>query len=542
MAILAALQIPAPLLTMRVLNAVTAPHPNLSIVPLLLEFLVILFVLKVAVTAVQRLVLERLRINVVAIVQRLLLDALIHLPLSYHLCHGHGELLSRLEEDPHQIENFLSDTVLTSISDALTLLLGIGLLFYINWHMAALAIASIPISAICVFKLRKGMKENVRKLQDKTAGMSAFLAEILGNIVSVKTLALEPWIGRRYDDQIKSITEQRLNILRMRITYESLVACCSGLTPILLLFYAAYGIAHHSLTIGEFVAFSGYLSYLYRPADSLIISALNAQGAVNAAERTSSLLSNPREDTTFTPSSLTSLRGMTAVRLNDVYFRYDPSSHWILRNISCEFKAGYITAIMGPSGTGKTSLVNLIPQLMQPDEGTVSIEGLAYNSIAELRSHISLVSCDTLMFSGSVRENISIGNNDVSEHDIACAAQAACIEKWWFVDRHHEAGSEGGRSLSAGQRQRVLIARAILRKPAILILDEGTSCLDLDTERRVVENLRGLHIPIIIIVSHRHSIQSLADRVYYMSQGTLRTVEDSTEHAVRERKIHGVHA
>jgi ABC-type bacteriocin/lantibiotic exporter with double-glycine peptidase domain len=131
------------------------------------------------------------------------------------------------------------------------------------------------------------------------------------------------------------------------------------------------------------------------------------------------------------------------------------------------------------------------------------------------------------MFSGSVRENISIGNDEVSELDIERAAEAACIEKWWFDDQHHETGSEGGRSLSAGQRQRVLIARAILRKPVILILDEGTSCLDLDTERRVVENLRGLHIPFIIIVSHRHSIQSLADRVYYMSQGALSAVKDS---------------
>lgn len=532
MVILAALQIPAPLVTMRVLNAVTSPRPTVVMVPLLLELLVVLFVLRILVTAVQRIVMENLRINIVVVIQNLLLEALIQLPLSYHLRHSHGELLSRLEQDPHQIDSLLSDTVLTSVSDMLTLLVGIGLLFYINWHMAAFAIVSVPISAICILKLRRGMKESVRRLQDKIAAMSAFLAEILGNVVSVKTLALESWIRRRYGAKMRSITEQRLSILRMRITYESLVACCSGLPPILLLWYAAYGIAHRSLSVGEFVAFSGYLAYLYRPADSLIISFLNAQGAVNAAERVTFLLETPREDASFVASPLyLSDCDMISVCLNNVFFRYDPTNDWILRDVSCQFASGEITAIMGPSGTGKTSLVNLIPQLMQPNAGTVSVTGIAYNSLTELRSHISLVSCDTLMFSGSVQENIAIGNEGVSQLDINHAAQTACIDKSWLADGPHgaAAGSEGGRSLSAGQRQRVLIARAILRRPKILILDEGTSCLDLDTERCVIENLRGLRIPVIIIVSHRRSIQELADKVYYISQGALNTMENYQE-------------
>ncbi len=535
---LAGLQLPAPLLTMRILNSAVSTQPDLQRIPLFIGFLIALFFVTQSVTACQRLVLEHFRIEITQGVERLLLKTLLRLPLSFLSGFSHGQLLARLDEDPQLIDRFFSEILLTSINDIATLSLGITLLFYINWRLASLALVSIPFSAVLIFKLRRTMKSLIGDLQDGTTRLTALLAESLSNVMSIKTLALETCIADRYDDSARLIAEKRTKILKARIVYESLVTTCSSITSIFILAYAAYGIAHRAISVGAFVAFTGYLAYLYRPADSLVISVLNAQGALQAAERVSTLVNEPPEVNGFVPAFADEhTHRDVAVRFEHVYFRYNASNGWVLRDVSCEFNSGCVTAISGPSGCGKTSMVNLIPQLIQPCAGSVSTRGLTYQSLEDLRKLVSVVSQDTFLFAGSVSENIAMGLQSVDRLDIENAARLACVDEWLLSDRAlYSTTAEAGRSLSAGQRQRILIARAILRRPRILILDEATSCLDLDNERRVMTNLRSSAIPVIIVVSHRKTVLDLADWVYFVSQGQVIDVKSGSNRSPAQQR------
>lgn len=525
MLLLSILQLPMPLLTMRAIDAATSGRPAEARVSVLCLLLLLVFFLVLGIRTLQRLVMERLGALLVFRVQKQIIEKSIELPLEHFTARAHGYMLARAEGDPVGMYSLITDTMLSLVSDILTLAIGIGFLLYVNWKMALLALMSFPLYGLFAWKMRIGMKTEFAAIQEKSAQLSSYLGSLFSNLVSVKTLTNNRQVLIGYLRFASAIIRQRFVILRRRIHYESIIMICSGITPILLLWLGAREIMLHRLSVGGFIAFSGYLGYLYRPAESIAIAILGTQSAVAAAERVLEIVNSPDEHSLYSQrdNGETDQTKPIEVQLHNLSYRYPNSREWTLQNISCSFHSGEITAIVGNSGDGKSTLVNLIPRLIIPTSGRINILGLKYQNLQQLRRHIALVSQETFLFPSTILDNIRAGAPESSREQVHRASEIACAAGFIneLPDQYNTRIFEFGRSLSAGQRQRILIARAILRQPKILILDEATSCLDVNTEKHILNNVRQLEIPLVLVVSHRQEVIAAADRVYRVCAGAI---------------------
>ncbi len=527
----ALLQLPAPLLTMQVIDTVNAPGGarGVRLVHLMCATLVAVLLLVRGVGIVQRYWLEKFRFRVTFGLQQALFSHTLKLPLGYHLRRSHGYLMSRVYEDPERIQGVMADSLLSLLRDALTLAVGIGFLFYVHWRMALLAVLVLPVLAYLFTRLRTALKADFREVQERSAQVSRSLGESLAAVRTVKVLALERTVRRRFAAAVARLVRQRFLILRKRLTYENQIGLLTGVVPVLILWYGALEIAAGRLTVGEYIAFNGLLGYLFRPAEGIVISLLSMQGSLAAVERVFEVLD--AEPETYLPAAAApSFRRLAprpwAVELDGVGFRYQEDRGWVFRRLDLQVRRGELLAIAGPSGAGKSTLLHVVPRLVVPEEGRVRVHGVDQRRIPleRLRREASLVSLETQLFATTVAENLSLGRRGIGREELDAALRLACADE--FV-RDLPAGldtrlGETGLDLSAGQRQRLLIARAVLHRPSILILDEATAFLDPELELRVLANLRELTLhSTLLCVSHRPSVAEVADRVLVLDGGLL---------------------
>lgn len=463
------------------------------------------------------------------------------LPLQFFEFRYVGDIMARVQEN-RKIEKFLTGEALSIVLDLLTVFIYVGLMFWYSWKMALLALVIVPpfffLAVIATPFLQRISREIFSALTEE----SGYLIQSLTGIRTVKSLAIEQVVRWRWEELLNKsirknfsgqIISNRLQVFSL--TIESLVT--TGL-----LWFGAWLVIERELTIGQLVAFNMLIGNVINPFQRLTVLWNEIQEVIIAIERINDVIdTEPEED--FQSQSryyLTDLRG--DIIFDKVTFRYHPESETnILENLSFEIKAGQTVALVGRSGSGKTTISKLVLGLYPPTDGKILIDGHDINriSLPSLRQRVGVVDQDTFLFGGTIRENLTLAQPCATQAEIIEASQIAGANE--FIQNlpmsYETQIGEGGGLLSGGQRQRLAIARALLGNPSLLVFDEATSHLDVESERIIQTNLnRILKDRTTLIIAHRLSTIKNADVILVLDRGVL--VEQGNHEQLMAKKGH----
>jgi len=452
------------------------------------------------------------------------------LSLSFYKKKRTGEIISRVINDVDVLQNTIANTAVNFFTNLLVLLGVLGLIFYIHWRLSLFVLAILPILGITASRFGLRIRKLTRSVQGKIANISSILQETIAGIEVVKSFGMEVREIERFKEE--NVRTLQLTMKRARIiaalTPVMEVLTLIGLTGVL--WYGGREVIRGILTTGELVTFLGYIGLAVNPLSQVSQTYGFYQQAMASAERIFEILDTQPEIREL-PGAVDLPRIKGWVRFKDVYFGYGREG-MVLENINLEVKPGEKVALVGLSGAGKTSLVSLIPRFYDPTSGTVTIDGYDVKKVTlrSLGKQIGIVSQETILFNGSIRDNIAYGKIDATDEEIIIAAKKANAHG--FISRlpsgYNTRVGERGARLSGGERQRIAIARAILRDPRILILDEATSALDSESELLVKEALeRLMENRSTLVIAHRLSTIRGADRIVVLNQ---RKIEEIGSH------------
>lgn len=446
------------------------------------------------------------------------------LSLAYYDGRQPGKIMARLTSDIDVIQYALTSGFVNFITDTATVFLIIGWLFYLEWRLALIALAVLPFYVINYKLLLNKIREVSVELREKREIMIGNFTEKLAAIQLVKAFVrenheLEHAMTTVRDNFALGMTQTKLNRF-LGATSQLLRLVGTGM----LLWFGGGLVLRRNLSAGELLAFYGYVNYLYEPTVRLVDFNVQVQWAMAAIDRVFETL-DTRPEIIDAPDAvhLPTVRG--DIEFKDVSFGYD-SDQPVVHDVSFHVNPGEIIAIVGPSGAGKTTIVNLLARFYDVNKGQVLVDGHDVRKVRleTLRRHIGLVSQETILFSVSLRENIKYGRKEATDEQVIAAARAADLHDFIMElpDGYDTKIGEDGIKLSGGQKQRMAIARALLADPRILILDDATSALDSHTEANIQAALADLMKGRTnIVIAHRLSTISNADRILVMSEGRI---------------------
>lgn len=462
--------------------------------------------------------------SIISDIQNRVFRHLMDLDLDYFHKRNSGELLSRFTNDITLMRNSVANTIVGIGRDSFTLVFLIGVMFYRDWFLACLSFFIFPAAFLPIIRIGKRMRKVTFNAQDEIARFTKQLTQIFQGIRVIKAYSTEDYEATRAQNQIEKIYKLVVKTARVRSLSHPIIESMGGVAIISVIAYGGWQVMHHSRTTGEFISFIGALILAYEPLKRL--SNLNAslQEGLAAADRVfeiidakSTILSAVRPNH---PKKVTG-----AIEFTNVHFAYGPRKK-ALMGINFKAETGKCIALVGSSGSGKSTIVNLIPRFYDVVEGAISIDGINIKDwdMAFLRKQIALVSQEIALFDLSVFENITYGCKDFTKDDVYSAAKSAAAHE--FIEKlpqgYDTIVGENGVSLSGGQRQRLAIARAMLKKSPILLLDEATSALDTDSERHIQLALKSLMVgKTSIMVAHRLSTVIDADHIYVLDNGKI---------------------
>ena len=453
------------------------------------------------------------------------------LPLAFFESRYVGDIMARVQEN-RKIQRFLTGEALSIILDLLTMFVYIGVMFWYSWKLALLVLIVVPPMVILTLVSTPFLKRISRQIFHAVAAENRYLIQALTGVRTVKSMAVEQTVRWQWEELLNKLVKKRFSgqVIGNQLSILSSTLHTIGTTA--LLWYGAWLVIHNELTIGQLVAFNMLLGNVISPFQRLAGLWHELQEVFIAVERINDVLdSEPEEDLRHQSRQfLPSLQGH--ICFEQVTFRYHPDSDVnVLENINFEVKPGQTVALVGRSGSGKTTIAKLILGLYPPTEGRVLIDGQDVTNLAlrSLRQQIGVVDQDTFLFGNTIRENISLGHPEASLEQIieaACQAGADSFIRKLPMGYETQIG-EGGGLLSGGQRQRIAIARALLGNPPLLIFDEATSHLDAESERLIQTNLETiLQDRTTIVIAHRLSTVRRADLILVLDRGVL--VESGT--------------
>jgi len=452
-----------------------------------------------------------------------LFGKLIHLPLSYHLWRSPGELLTRGVFEAGGVEKCLGLLTHQLVEQIVMFFVLLGVILYLDWQLACLALVVYPVGALLFTVFGRKLRDTTRRSYELTVRLTRLIHESLRGIKIVKVNCAENRLQAEYEAETQSVADAIKRIFLASFILPQLGAGLSILGLLGVLIVGGMRLSPRGdLTAGTLVAFLGAMVLFYRPLKLMANLSHRLNGYLAPVERTAEILTevNPVEDA---PDARDLSPLSNAIRFEDVCFSYDGEEE-VLRHVSLEIAAGQTAALVGRSGSGKTTTVNLIPRFYDPTAGQITIDGHDLRSVTRrsLRSQIAVVTQETILFSESIRDNIMFGAEEVDEERMREAARSAHVEE--FVGRmpngYDSKVGEAGMRLSGGEAQRICIARAFYRRPRILILDEATSQVDSESEalvRSAVEKL--MESCTTICIAHRLSTVRRADVIFVVDNG-----------------------
>ncbi len=508
--------------------------------------LLVLFIIQGIISFAHRYQLSYVAQRVVADLRLQIHSHLLELPLGFFASHRVGAIVSRVTNDVGVIQGVLVDAPVNLLRQIITFVGGIALMLYMNWQLTLIILALIPpLILISTFYGRK-LKRLSTNSQDELADATTVLEEMLSGIRVVKSFAREPYERVRYGEQIDEALDAALAQTRVRSIFVPIIAFLSFLAMTVLLWVGGRQVIAGTITPGDLIAFILYMIIVSSPMAEAAGLYGRVQEALGASQRIFDILDAAPEPGLYQLETTAPAQLRGQVQFTDVSFRYaapvnivDDASAMeeepvmipqptpvVLRDINLTAQPGEVIALVGYSGSGKTTLVNLIPRFYDVTSGSVKIDGIDIRDarLADLRHQIGLVPQETFLFGGTIRENILYGRLDASETEMRDAARAAYAHDFIMElpDDYATVVGERGIRLSAGQRQRIAIARALLKDPRILILDEATSALDTESERWVQAALeRLMEGRTSFVIAHRLSTIQRADRILVLSRGEI---------------------
>jgi ATP-binding cassette, subfamily B, bacterial len=461
--------------------------------------------------------------------RRALYSRVQRLSLSYHDQSKTGDLISRVTDDIDAIQTFIVSGLLSIVVDIATIVGMIGVLFYLSWRLTLIAMTVVPILFTIVYVYTRRVKKYSRAVRKQEGKMLSVVQEVLGSIRVVKAFARENYEIQRLEGESLETVEAALKARRLKARLVPLVSIVTGAGTALVLYFGGKGALMSGITVGTITVFLSYIASMYKPMQDISKIMDSYSKADVGYERIKEVI-EVEDEMRDAPDARVAPRLRGDIDLEDVSFCYN-SEQPILSDINMHVKAGTTVAIVGPTGSGKTTLVNLIPRFYDVSKGAVKVDGIDVRKLKQrsLREQISFVLQDTVLFSGTIWENIAYGRPEASYAEMVRAAEDANAAE--FIDKlphkYDTVVGERGLTLSGGQRQRIAIARAIIRKSPILILDEPSSGLDAASEQLVFEALdRLMENKTSIVIAHRLSTIRKASCIYVLKDG--RIVEQGT--------------
>jgi subfamily B ATP-binding cassette protein MsbA len=512
-----------PLIIARLLDSVTLLK-SYTALNALAGALVVVFLSQAAFSFIQSYLLTYVGERIVFDLRAALYRRLQTLSLDFYAVRRVGEIVSRLSSDVTQIRSALTTNITSMLGQVVTLLGSVVIVMTLNPRLTLFILGLTPALILIAFLYGSRIQKMSMGVQDQLADATVVAEEGLQGIRVVKSFGREDFETGRYHTALENTFRASLRMAVYNSSFGALMAFLGFCAITAILWYGGREVIAGRLTLGMI---SGFLIYGITIAAGLGgLAAVYAQlrAAMGGAQRVFEIL-DAEPSVADAPGALALPEGNGGIRFQDVSFSYEGSRE-VLHNLSLDIQAGEILALVGPSGAGKTTILNLIPRFYDPGGGAIQIDGYDLRSITQesLRDRLAIVPQETLLFGGTVRENIIYGRLDATEPELIEAARAANAHDFImeFPDGYETVVGERGTKLSGGQRQRIAIARAILKDPRILLLDEATSALDNESEGQVQEALnRLMRNRTTVIIAHRLSTIKVANRIAVLERGRI---------------------
>tara|TARA_B100001121_G_C18693945_1_gene624213 strand:- start:1697 stop:3436 length:1740 start_codon:yes stop_codon:yes gene_type:complete len=436
-----------------------------------------------------------------------------------------GKFITNLTNDVGMITNLVSTAILNLFKDSLTLIGLLGVMFYQNWKLSLIAIIMIPLASVAARTLGKRIGKAVTEQMNKSAILTSYLIEFFKNHKLMKVFQRENDEKIRANKMINELRDKAQKISIVLVRASPIMEFLTGIMIALLIFISAKLVSNNELEVSNFFSFLAAMMLAYQPVRSLATLNITVHQGIAGARRVLPVLDDkPKIKDKDEAKELKISNG--EISFENINFQYLKGEGKILKNINLNFQGKKMTALVGQSGAGKSTILNLIPRFYDAISGSIKIDNQPVydTTLLSLRNNISLVSQDTTLFDDTIKNNIIYAKPDATEEEIEEVAKSSFADEFIerLPDKYNTIIGENGVRLSGGQKQRLSIARALLKKSKIILLDEATSSLDADTENKIQKAINFLTLGrTTIVIAHRLSTILNSDKIYVINEGKV---------------------
>ena len=509
----------------------------LFIIPALIVFA---FMLKSIATYIIRVKTIKVSYSVIKNIQILMADKILKSDTAFIISKHSGKFISNFTNDTGVLLGVINGIAISAVKEFFTLIALLSLMFYQNWRLSMLAIIMIPVAAFFSKTLGKKMGKYVNKSLEASEVFTKFLSEILKATSVIKIFQRESEESKNFKNVIEKRIEIMTQVEKVRLGAGPVMETITGIAIAIVVFYGGHLSINNEIEIGSFFSFLTALMLAYQPVRALAGVNIGISEGIMAAKRIYSLLDTVNKISDNSQGKILNIKNKDIV-FDNVSFSY-PDGTIALKNITTKIKGGSTVALVGKSGSGKSSFINLLPRFYDAKNGKIKIDDQDITSVAigSLRKGIALVSQEVILFDDTIRANIAYGKINATENEIMEASRNAAAHE--FIEKlplsYDTIVGENGVKLSGGQKQRLSIARAILKNSSIILLDEATSSLDAESQSKVkyaIDNL--IKNRTTIVIAHRLSTIKNADKIIVLSEGNL-VAEGTHEELIQKSEVY----
>ena len=462
--------------------------------------------------------------RVIIDIRKAVFEKLQRLSLDFYDKNKTGTIMSYVTNDVNALQSAMVENVVEMVTESVILIASIVMMIYLDWRLFLVTFSTFPVVLLFIDQFGKRIRKSGSRIQEATADITSVLQETVSSARVIKSFVREEYEINRFDKENMNNFRANMKYAQLSATLTPTIEFVAAVGVTIILWYGGNSVIDGTITAGSLVAFLTYAVNISNPIKRLSRVIGNIQRAMAAAQRVFDVLDLPESIKNLPEAKvLPTVKGQ--VSFNNVSFSYNPGEQ-VLNNVSFSVKPGEMIAFVGPSGAGKSTVASLLPRFYDVTDGSITIDGhdIRHVTLDSLREQVGIVPQETVLFNGSVYDNILYGRLDATQEEVEAAARAANAHNFIMElpKGYQTMLGDRGVNISGGQRQRISIARAILKNPQILILDEATSALDTESERVVQEALDRLMIGrTSFVIAHRLSTIKNADKIMVLEKGTL---------------------